>query len=175
MSERKYTDEEIVKAIECCFLNGDCSGCPAEFREYGEICVRCVGKNALEMFNRQNAEIEELEYDRKLIFDEGKAWQKKANALQVELDAMRGAANSYKMHYENAKAEAIKEFAEKLKANMCHGYPYLEIEEDLFRRDVDNLVAEMTEGWTSGEGDSFSQYGGYVTVTAIEEMTEGDK
>lgn len=133
MSERKYTDEEIAKAIECCFLNGDCSGCPAEFREYGEICVRCVGKNALEMFNRQNAEIERL---------------------TIELDAMRGAANSLKMHYEKAKAEAIKEFAERLhkgiddfrdKREMVM-LPYTESALLIIERKIDNLVAEMTEG-----------------------------
>ena len=35
--------------------------------------------------------------------------------LKVELKAMRGAANSLKLHYQQAKAEAIKEFAERLK------------------------------------------------------------
>lgn len=35
--------------------------------------------------------------------------------LSVELSAMRGSANSYKMHYEKAKAEAIKKFAARLK------------------------------------------------------------
>ena len=30
MSERKYTDEEIVKALECCRDFGDCSLCPYE-------------------------------------------------------------------------------------------------------------------------------------------------
>ena len=36
-------------------------------------------------------------------------------SLQVELDAMRGAANSYKMHYESAKAEVAKEIFQKIK------------------------------------------------------------
>lgn len=64
-------------------------------------------------------------------------------SLQVELDAMRGAANSYKMHYEEAqaeidrlkdkyeciyqpkamiKAEAIKEFAERVKSYIDVGH-----------------------------------------------------
>ena len=34
--------------------------------------------------------------------------------LTVELDAMRGAANSYKMHYENAKAEVARLETENL-------------------------------------------------------------
>lgn len=34
---------------------------------------------------------------------------------KVELKAMRGAANSLKLHYQQAKSEVIKEFAERLK------------------------------------------------------------
>lgn len=181
MSERKYTDEEIVKALECCFINRKCTGCPARHREHDDICLRYVGKEALEMFNSPKAEIErlqevnadlneslrlaaeankdlkaeieELEYDRKLIFDEGKTWQEKANALQVELDAMRGAANSLKMHYENARAEAIKIFAERLKKSY-YDLPTMSDEEgeydyvcmEALDEFIDNLVAEMTEG-----------------------------
>lgn len=175
MSERKYTDEEIVKALEVHSDTEDpCVGrCPYSGNPY---CSSEMARDAIDLINRKKAdvdklqevnadlneslriaceankdlqaEVEELEYDRKLIFDEGKTWQKKANALQVELDAMRGAANSYKMHYENAKAEAIKDFAERLKqwqyesSDWSHGeHPYVvEVNE------IDNLVAEMTEG-----------------------------
>lgn len=38
--------------------------------------------------------------------------------LTVELDAMRGAANSYKMHYENAKAEVAREIFEEIEKIM---------------------------------------------------------
>ena len=122
MSKRKYTDEEIVKALECCQSHTitDCRDCPN--RASGDNCVNELMRNALDLINRQKAEIERL----------------KAEQMMAE-----GYADALE---ERAKAEAIKEFAERLKANMCHGYPYLEIEEDLFRRDVDNLVAEMTEG-----------------------------
>ena len=79
--------------------------------------------------------------------------------MKIELDAMRGAANSLKIHYENARAEAIKEFAERLKETPIElGLPLLglltksEIE-DYFnhtllqvRDAINNLVAEMTEG-----------------------------
>jgi hypothetical protein len=34
---------------------------------------------------------------------------------RIELDAMRAAANSYKMHYESAKSEVIDEFVKRLK------------------------------------------------------------
>ena len=71
-------DNEIIKALECCKLCSspeDCYECP-----YGEGNTKrgCVGdliNDSLEFINRQQAEIERLE---------------------VELKAMRGAANSYK-------------------------------------------------------------------------------
>lgn len=105
MSERKYTNEQIVKALECCFINRKCTGCPARHREHDDICLRYVGKEALEMFNSQKAEIERL---------------------NIELDAMRGAANSIKLRYENAK-----DLNKQLETDNA---------------DIDNLVAEMTEG-----------------------------
>lgn len=59
--------------------------------------------------------------------------------LKIELESMRSAANSLKMHYKKAKSEAIKEFAMSLKS----GVPY---ETGVIRcADVDNLVKEMTE------------------------------
>lgn len=76
--------------------------------------------------------------------------------LKVKLDAMRGAANSYKMHYENAKSEAVKEFAERLKVEMADK-KYKYVTETNYSKTVnavidacvgatDNLVKEITEG-----------------------------
>ncbi len=100
----------------------------------------------------------ELEYETKLLRDEGEAWHKKCKELEIELDTMRGAANSLKMHYEDARAEAIKEFAERLKETPIKlGLPLLglltksEIEGYFnhtllqVRDAIDNLVAEMME------------------------------
>lgn len=82
----------------------------------------------------------------------------------VELVGMRGACESYKMHYDNAQAEverlktrndelnalnktasieAIREFAERLKEKL-----QWDVEFDnklVFESDIDNLVKEMTE------------------------------
>ena len=94
MSERKYTDEEIVKALECCAINCSCDGCPADYKALDDICSRYIKRLALDLINRQKAEIERL---------------------NIELDAMRGAANSYKMHCEKGLAEKeafIKNYAE---------------------------------------------------------------
>ena len=55
---------------------------------------------------------------------------------------MRGAANSFKMHYNTAKAEGIKEFAEKL----CDG----KVSNDPTLIEVRSALKEMAE--TKSEG-----------------------
>ena len=40
--------------------------------------------------------------------------------LTVELEAMRGAANSYKMHYENAKTEIAREIFEEIEFDIAN-------------------------------------------------------
>ena len=57
MSERKYTDEQIVKALECCQSHTitDCRDCPN--RASGDNCVNELMRNALDLIKRQKAEI----------------------------------------------------------------------------------------------------------------------
>lgn len=61
------TDEQIIKALECCATDDgdDCSQCP-----YGNIvykpgnggCVNRCRKDALDLINRQRAEIKSLRW-----------------------------------------------------------------------------------------------------------------
>ena len=94
------TDNEIIKALECCTSDGcTCRECPYEDTKHivnkefetmsnGKTydawnCDEWLKIDLLDLINRQKAEIERL---------------------SIELQAMRTAANSYKMHYENAKS-----------------------------------------------------------------------
>ena len=66
--------------------------------------------------------------------------------LKIELESMRSAANSLKMHYKKAKSEAIKEFG-KIKEKLKH---YLETNEEngvvyIPKFVVENILKEMTE------------------------------
>ena len=192
MSERKYTDKQIVKALECCQSHTitDCRDCPN--RASGDNCVNELMRNALDLINRQKVEIAVLttavdnstkeflklhdEYqDQKADIEklqevnadlneslrlaaeankdlkaEIEEWEARAKERQgrvkkylAEIERMEQESNFLAKRFYK---EGVKDLAERLKANMCHGYLYLDIEEDLFRRDVDNLVAEMTEG-----------------------------
>ena len=118
----KLTDNEIVKALECC-IDCKCKECPCYKNIEGEMyCTEIDEEEIIDLINRQKAEIERL---------------------NIELQSMRSAANSYKWHYETAKSEAIKEFAERLKEKASRGFwdelAYADVD------DIDNLVKEMTE------------------------------
>lgn len=111
--ERKFTDDEIVKVLEMCNYNADCDNCPC----VGE-CWN-VNKYAIDLINRQKAEIESL---------------KEAYAIYEETTGLK-----------LARAETIKEFAKRLKAKLhldgvvmgCN----CAFVEDV---QIDNLVKEMT-------------------------------
>lgn len=96
MTNKKFTDEEIIKAVECC--SEPCCVCD-------ECPLYCVGVNcssfelhryALDLINRQKAEIERL---------------RGSTIVNNIMESQR--------IKREAKAEAVKEFAEKLK---LHSY-----------------------------------------------------
>ena len=55
------TDEQIIKALECCIgQEGNCDECPQHSRD----CVDDLLKTALDLINRQKAEIERVTAER---------------------------------------------------------------------------------------------------------------
>lgn len=92
------TDNEIIKALDCCSYGSEfkCQECPAN--DCSLSCDSKLAKKALDLINRQNAEIEKL---------------------NVELVGMRGACESYKIHYDNAQAEIERLQKEKFDSLNC--------------------------------------------------------
>ena len=125
------TDNEIIEGLKT-----------IQFNSYSTT-VHWTIDGAIDLINRQQAEIERL---------------------NVNLVGMRGACNSYKMHYDNAKAaierlhtennqfadigkmyseiraEAIKEFAERLKKKYEF---YIVCDWRTLNGEIDDLVKEM--------------------------------
>lgn len=125
MTERKFTDEEVIKALECC-LNEDCENCPA--RMCCDDDTESFVKYVFDLIARQKAEIESLEAENR--------------GFSICLDSAVKTALKI-------KCEAIKEFAKRLK---CHSYQsvgdngYISPYREVAVEDIDNLVKEMTEG-----------------------------
>ena len=65
MREKKLTDEEIVKALECCGSEEDCLSCP--YHKKNMLCYYTRCSDTLDLIHRLQAENEEL---REKLIDE---------------------------------------------------------------------------------------------------------
>ena len=137
---KKFTDEQIIKAMQCVIGNGvSCSEC-----EYQKVlpfpsCSRMCAEQALDLINRKNAEIERL----KRIIDEK---DKEILGLQKRIISWREDLN---YQPEKIKSEAINEFAERVETLVLPLLLAATLEEkDMVYRClniIDNLVTEMME------------------------------
>lgn len=121
------TDKDVIKALECC-IKGNCfkDHCPLS----GDIidmeidkCTSKLSENALALINSQQAEVERLKKETDLFADIGKM-------------------------YSEIRAEAVKEFAEKLIMNITinntnDGYLDYAVDYNCLIEDIQDLVKEM--------------------------------
>jgi hypothetical protein len=127
MPDKKLTDTEIVKALECCVkakTNADCEKlkCPFWIKKIGMCryvnCEQVLYGNALDLINRLQAENEELIYKLECLLCH--ATGGKLSKHTYPLDTMESCVNDTIQDYcdeaiEEAKAEAYKECIEKVK------------------------------------------------------------
>lgn len=120
MTDKKFTDEEIIKALECCISTTTeeaCAGCPFNKQKLCDKDQWALERYALDLINRQKAEIEMLKSD--------------------------VPSGTIRIRYAKAKAEAYKEFAARLKS-------YLLLNEKgsisvISFENIDNLLKEMID------------------------------
>ena len=116
-------DNKIIKSLECC-TSFDCEHCDYEIREEIKTlqCNDNLMKDALDLINRQRAEIELYkDYNDKLMEKLGKC----KIAVGITEEERNQLLNHYFIDTEfgngtplqRARAEAVKEFAERL----CEG------------------------------------------------------
>lgn len=110
-------DKQIIKTLECCgLMSGDCENCPSKYRRRSD-CVCVLTRDAIELINCQQAEIERLKTDARACVKEV------CKSHQID------------------RNKAIKEFAEKLKdvfVTIDGTFECWEVEEH-----IDDLVNEM--------------------------------
>lgn len=118
------TDNEIRKALACCSSN-DCEHCDYEIREDTKTlkCNDNLMRDALDLINRINAKIE-----RKDKILDSYAFQ---YGTVTDRDAIIKAT----------KAQAVKEFAERVKLEFY--YEFEELIPSIMADKIDNLVKEM--------------------------------
>lgn len=127
MTNKRYTDEEIIKALGCCLCdNSECLQCQNK-----ELCrIECdeLAVKAIDHINRQNAEIDML--------------NKKVEELSEVL------SDTIRIRYAEAKTEAIKEFADRLmkhKQRMFSSDWSGEYQDDAVRVEIiESILKEMS-------------------------------
>lgn len=109
------TDEKLIKSLEMCANNGNCKDCFINPHKgnYG-YCTSLAIKEALDLINRQKAEIERLQ--NRIVF-----WREYMDYRPDEL-----------------KAEAIKRFVERLREYAISDEFGTMVDID----DIDNLIEE---------------------------------
>lgn len=124
------TNNEIKKALECCLI-GECESCPiSKFSD----CYETLKDEAMSLVNRQQAVIEQLKSlcTSKDVIIKGQ---------EAEIERLKGWQDLLKAEKHSLiKAEAIKEFAAKLKCGISITSGVITC------ADIDDLLAEMVGG-----------------------------
>ena len=141
------TDNEIKRALGCCMhskWSDKCSECFYAECDSEKGCVKELLEDALDLINRQQAKIEELTGNLKFVRGTVERQKAEIERLQNECFCIANEREAIKdcinTAVEEAKAEAIKEFAERLKeeaVTKCDWDNCVDVE------DIDNLVKEM--------------------------------
>lgn len=176
MEDKKFTQEQIIKALECCtFSLVKCSNCPLfGIENYSGRCRQILINKITEALkeNERLYKIQEPTDTSGFKIENGKAVfytnilngyrheYKDLDELVKELNLLLQScykSDDIVLHYKGkaklARYEAIQEFAERLSARICDN-----IERSMNNPDgdnyfitdvyktIDNLVKEMTEG-----------------------------
>lgn len=168
MPDRKLTNNEIIKALECC---KNCESCDYETTDcpLGKEmeCRSILAEYALDLINRLQAEKQDLEIELKAMRGSSNSYKAENERLKNTIavftnnaadfaneidrhkkdkeDAFQFAAdivNAEKIVVAQAKAEAYKEFADRLKIMFRNG-DEVSYYEWLIHYEVDNLLKEL--------------------------------
>ena len=126
------TDNKIIKALDICGHLEACADCPLGDLGGIDKCMHTLLLNALDLINRQKAEIEQL---RNQTPDCRQTTENQAKAKEI-------------INVAQIKSESIKEFAGRLKksafdCDVSFGYGREHYTEAVAVIEIDNLVKEM--------------------------------
>lgn len=117
-------DNDIIKALEHCLVSGDCAVCM-----YNEARCLDLTQDAFDLINRQKAEIDRLIDLTFELTEDNEAWVADNHDLRIEL--------------KTAKAEAIKEFAQRIEPKLANNTDISAVGYQAMIAIIDSLVKEM--------------------------------
>ena len=121
MTDKEFTDEEIISSLEVIATTGNCNECKIRNCKWGTCnCSQITANAALDLISHQKEEIKRL--------------QKEVNLVSIQFQDLQ----------ERTKPEAYKEFAERLKEKSFKTIRNYGLTKDVAEVcDIDNLVKEM--------------------------------
>ena len=153
------TDNDIIKALECCCKNNSCEGCPLDYFTFSSSqCASELTIKSLDLINRQNAENKRLRKEVNLVSIQFQDLQERYEEAQTEIERLKGifiSPSKDPMDFcgvlcdyaeeliDKAKSEAYKEFAEMLKNEINIRTTYSREQDKNVMRMIDNLLKEM--------------------------------
>ena len=141
------TDEQIIKALECCFTNDfgktTCNKCA--FYTATAKCMDDMQNAVIDLINRQKAEKERLEDENYTLKNKIEIRDNLIEQLGSDIDIKYNTIYTMREKLKNLKSEAIKDFAKRLKKHNFVDNLSLDGKETVYVDDIDNLVKEMTE------------------------------
>ena len=138
--ENRISDDEIISSLEVIATTRNCSECKLRNCNWGDCnCSQITANAALDLINRQKAEIDRLKECPKCIYEYD------GNTTEY---CIQGPCSNFKT-VEQIKSEAIKEFAEHLKERWSNNY-YDSPDVD-FDEFVDNLLKAYEKGRQGNE------------------------
>lgn len=166
MTDKKYTNEDIISSLKIIATTRNCNECKIRNCKWGTCnCEQITANAALDLFNRQQTEIERLRKEVNLVSIQFQDLQELYEKAKVEIERLEKETEDKERVYndefclrkewktkcqelleekQTAKSEAYKEFAEKLKEFMHNKFKALdEYEfEYITERDIDKFVRE---------------------------------
>ena len=122
------TNNDIIKALECCCKNNNCEGCPLDYLTFSSQCASELAIKSLDLINRlqaQNKDLAEtvhnLTIEKDALFDETEELKAEVERLNAENMLTISEKNAFRTSFydvlkqlKTAKSEACKEFSEEI-------------------------------------------------------------
>ena len=133
------TDNEIIKALECCILC-ECENCPHD----GETaCKENLNQEILDLITRQKEEKEALIAGQETLQRHIAEQKAEIERLQGEKENCRCVIADLCEQVKTAKAEAIKEYMKRVKAGLIKGGIYPVLVKNTLDRVKEEMVGDV--------------------------------
>ena len=115
MNEKKLTDEDVVKALECCSKSWDCNNCKRNKENNNRfICSENLLKDCLDLIHRLQAENEQLKDEKEEIRLFNLSIQNGEVDMRIESEMAKSFYNSIIQIFEQAVKDTAKEILDEV-------------------------------------------------------------